>query len=122
MSLSLHKFGSSLKMHDLIFKNLTSFDRKKRVLLAFERFNKDGVFTEKERKFIYLIREVSSANAVLDPPQLFVVKSVDSKTLQERFFCKIKASLYVQNEKKLFLVRFRHSIRIKLFNNLPEPS
>ena len=109
-------------MHDLIFKNLTSFDRKKRVLLAFERFNKDGVFTEKERKFIYLIREVSSANAVLDPPQLFVVKSVDSKTLQERFFCKIKASLYVQNKKKLFLVRFRHSIRIKLFNNLPEPS
>ncbi|MFH1202175.1 MAG: hypothetical protein V1674_04725 [Candidatus Omnitrophota bacterium] len=101
-------------MHDLLFKNLSSFDRKKKVLLAFERFNEAGMLTEKQRKFVYIVKEVKNTDAVLEPPQVYVIKNVDTKNQHERFFCKIKASLYALSEKKLFLIQFAQSIRIVL--------
>lgn len=103
-------------MRDLLFKNLTSNDRKRRVISSSEITDKEGVRSIIRRHFVCMVKEVSSGSIDKPAPYLYVLKEHNSKEHKEKFFCKIKGSVCAINQGKLFLIVFMHSLRIDLLS------
>ena len=101
-------------MRDLLFKNLTSLDRRKKIIASSETVDKQGVRSTIRRHLVCMVRELK--NECLQKPQtcLYVVKEKNTKEQRERFFCKIKGSLFVASKSKLYEIQFMHSLRIIL--------
>ncbi len=107
-------------MRDLLFRNLTSTDRRKKILASSEIFDKAGVRTVVRRHFVYIIKEMPLNTKVKKHPvQLTIIKEKNTKEKQEKFFCKMKNSIYVVSEEKIYFIIFMHSLRICL-SAIPE--
>ena len=102
-------------MRDMIFKNMTSQDRKKRVLWASEVINEDGILTKIHKYLIYIVKEVPKETAhKTERPEVFVIKHRDTKEKTEKFHIKIKGSVYCMTEDRCFFVSFSHTLKIDL--------
>ncbi len=102
-------------MRDLLFRDLTSFDRKRKILASSEIFDKSGVRTIVRRHFIYMVKELPAGTKIAKPiPATFICKERNTKEKTEKFFCRIKSSLYVVSGGKVFFITFMHSLRICL--------
>jgi len=101
-------------MRDLLFKNLTSTDKKRRVISSSEIVDKEGIHSVIHRHFVCMIKEVEGNKVSQPAPSVCVIKEHNTKEQKERFFCKIKGSMYALNNKKLFLILFVHSLKINL--------
>jgi len=102
-------------MRDLLFKNLTSGDKKRRVVSSSEIADKKGIHSVIRRHFICLIKEIGSeANAPKPSPSVQVLRERDTKAKLDRFSCRIKGSLYASSGERLFLILFMHSLKITL--------
>lgn len=102
-------------MRDMVFKNLTSQDKKKRVLWASETINEDGILTKIHKYLIYIVREVKKEEAhKTDKPEIFVVKHRNTKDKTEKFQIKMKGSIYCLAKERCFFVTFCHTLKIDL--------
>lgn len=101
-------------MRDLLFKNLTSSDRKRRIIVSSEIVDRQGVRSSIRRHFIYLIKEIKENSIEKPKPYLYVLKVHNSKEQKERFFCKVKGSICAVHKGKVFLIIFMHSLKIDL--------
>lgn len=101
-------------MRDLLFKNLTSDDKKRKIIVSSEIFDNQGVRTIIRRHFICVVKEIKN-NMVQKPlPSLYVLKEHNSKEQREGFFCRIKGSIYAINNGRLLLILYMHSLKIIL--------
>lgn len=102
-------------MRDLLFKNLTSNDKKRRVLVTSETTEKEGVRSTVHRHFVYIVREVKDKSSVeKHTPYIYVLKERNNKEQREKFFCRMKGRAYVVSKGKLYLILFMHSLKIIL--------
>ena len=111
-------------MRDLLFKNLTSDDKKRKILTSSEIMDKQGVRSIIRRHFICIAREINPAlarkggvkdkNTQRPLPYLYVLKERNTIEQREKFFCRIKGSIYAVSNGRLFLIAFMHSLKIKL--------
>ena len=110
-------------MRDLVFKNLTSSDKRRKMISSCEVIDKPGVHSVIQRHFVCILKEVQKAEDSKPLPYLYVLKEHDTKEHIEKFFCKIKGNVFITNQGKLFLVLFMHSLKICLKGteaNLPK--
>ena len=90
-------------MRDMVFKNLTSQDKRKRVLWASETINEDGILTKIHKYLIYIIKEVKKEDAhKTDKPEIFVLKLRNTREKIERFQVKMKGGIYCVSKEKCF--------------------
>lgn len=101
-------------MRDLLFKNLTSNDKKRKIIASSEIVDRQGVRSIIRRHFVYIIKEVKDNNIDNPLPYLYVLKEHNSLEQREKFFCKIKGSIYAASNSRLFLIIFVHSLKITL--------
>ncbi|MCK9429988.1 MAG: hypothetical protein M0R17_08280 [Candidatus Omnitrophica bacterium] len=101
-------------MRDLLYKNLTSADRSRRVIASSEITDKEGVHSVVRRHFACMVRQVEKADTEKPAPYLYVLKERNTRQKCEHFFCKIKGSLLAVNKGKLFLIVFVHTLSIRL--------
>lgn len=102
-------------MRDILFKNLTSNTKNRKIIASSEVVDKQGVHSVIHRHFVYIVREVQDKNNLIKPsPYLYVLKEHNNKEQKEKFFCRIKGSVYMVKDDKLFLILFMHSLRINL--------
>jgi len=102
-------------MRDMVFKNLTSDDRKKRVLWASETINEDGILTKIHKYLIYIVKEVKKEDIhKTDRPEIFVSKCRDTREKTEKFHIKMKGGIYCITKEKYFYVAFCHTLKIDL--------
>lgn len=101
-------------MRDLLFKNLTSADRKRRIIASSEIVDKQGVRSIIRRHFICTVKEINANEEEKLPPYLYVLKERNIKEQRQKFFCKIKGSIYAILDGRLFLILFMHSLMINL--------
>lgn len=99
-------------MRDLVFKNLTSADRKRKILTSSEVMDNDGVRCVIQRHFICLVKEMRDQETQQPAPYLSVLKERDNRRQTEKFFCRIKGSVLAKNKEKLYLILFVHSLKI----------
>ena len=101
-------------MRDLVFKNLTSNDRKRRVVACSEVVDKGGVRSIVRRHFVCLVREVTDGQAQKPAPFLHIVREKNSLEQKEQFYCRLKGSIFAVSNERLFLITFVHSLKICL--------
>jgi hypothetical protein len=101
-------------MRDLLFKNLTSSDKRRKIITSSEVTEKQGVRTEIHRHFVSIVKEVKDKQLEKPLSYIYVLRARNNKEQKERFFCRIKGSMYLVNNGKLFLVLFMHSLKISL--------
>jgi hypothetical protein len=101
-------------MRDLLFKNLTSEDKRRKIIASSEIVDKDGVRNIIRRHFICLVKEINDNKIERPKPYLYVLKEHNNRDKKERFFCKIKGSVCAVSKGKLFLIVFMHSLSIVL--------
>lgn len=102
-------------MRDMVFKNLTSADKKKRVLWASETINEDGILTRIHKYLIYLIKEIPREEIQKnEKPEIFVTKYRSIKEKCEKLQIKMKGGLYCLSKEKCFHVAYCHTLRIDL--------
>lgn len=101
-------------MRDLLYRNLTSVDRRRKVISSSEISDKEGVHSVVRRHFVWMIKPVDNANLEKPAPYLYALKERNSLEKREHFFCKVKGSLLAVNKEKLFLVIFSHTLSIQL--------
>ncbi|MDD5018905.1 MAG: hypothetical protein PHH75_02405 [Candidatus Omnitrophica bacterium] len=102
-------------MRDMVFKNLTSMDKRKRVLWASETFNEDGILTKIHKYLIYIIKEVPvQEDYQNEKPDVFVLKCRDTREKTEKFHIRMKGGIYCLAKGKCFFVSFCHTLKIDL--------
>jgi hypothetical protein len=101
-------------MRDLLFKNLTSQDKKRRIIASAEIADKQGVRSIIYRHFICILKEIEDHKIERPSPSVYVFKEHNSRQHEEKFFCRVKGSIYAVNQGKLFLILFMHSLKIDL--------
>ncbi|MFH1127819.1 MAG: hypothetical protein V1699_00200, partial [Candidatus Omnitrophota bacterium] len=101
------------KMRDMVFKNLVSGQKKRRIISSSEISEDRGVRSTIHRHFVYVIKEIDKAKTLDKPlPYLYVLKTRNSKERKEKFFCRIKGSIYAQSNGRQLLILFMHSLKI----------
>jgi hypothetical protein len=101
-------------MRDLVFKNLTSQDRRRKVISSSEISDIRGMRTIVRRHFLYTIKEVKNNQVEKPCPYVYILKQRNTLEAREKFFFKLKGSVLAVYKNKLFLVLFMHSLRIDL--------
>jgi len=101
-------------MRDLLFKNLTSNDKKRKILASSEIIDKQGVRSIIRRHFVCLVKEIKDNQIEKPLPYLYVLNERNNREQKEKFFCRIKGSLYAISDGRLFLILFMHSLKIIL--------
>ncbi|RJO63863.1 MAG: hypothetical protein C4540_05955 [Candidatus Omnitrophota bacterium] len=102
-------------MRDLLFKAITSSDKKRKALSSSETYDRQGVRNVIRRHLVCIAREIKDASSVERPlPYMYVLRIINHKEQKEKFFCRIKGSVLLFNSGKLFIVSFMHSLKISI--------
>jgi len=101
-------------MRDLLYKNLTSSDRSRKIITSSEVADKEGIHSVVRRHFSCAVKQAENANAEKQQPYLYVLKERNTKQKREHFFCKIKGSLLAVNNGKLLHILFVHTLSVEL--------
>ncbi|MDI6606480.1 MAG: hypothetical protein QME65_05010 [Candidatus Omnitrophota bacterium] len=101
-------------MRDLLFKDLTSSDKKRRIISSAEIVDKQGVRSIIHRHFVYIVKEITGTHAERPLSSVYVVKKRDTQARKENFFCRVKAGLILANGQRQFLILYTHSLKIRL--------
>ncbi|MDD5060442.1 MAG: hypothetical protein PHY35_04910 [Candidatus Omnitrophica bacterium] len=101
-------------MRNLLYKNLTSLDRGRKIIATSETSDKEGIHSVVHRHFAYIVKPVDDASVERPKPYLYVLKEINTKEKKERFFCKIKGSIIAVNKGQILLVTFIHTLKVRL--------
>lgn len=99
-------------MRDLVFKNMVSGEKRRRIICTSEIVEKEGLTSIIHRHFVYMVKEVEDKKAARPSPYLYVLKEHNDKERKEKFFCRIKGSVNVIKDGKIFLILYMHSLKI----------
>lgn len=101
-------------MRDLLFKNLTSENRRRRIIVSSETAEKEGMRTVINRHFVYVVKEANDGKISRPLSHIYVLKESNSSLHQQRFICRLKGSVYAVDKGRMYLILFMHSLNIKL--------
>lgn len=101
-------------MRALLYKNLTSSDRSRKIITSSEVTDKEGIHSVVRRHFACMVKQPENTDAQKQRPYLYVLKERNTKEKKERFFCKIKGSLLAENKGKLLHILFIHTLSVEL--------
>jgi hypothetical protein len=101
-------------MRDLLFKNLTSPSRGRKIIASSEVADKEGVHSVVRRHFSYIVKPVLAPQVVKPQPYLYVLKERNTKLKREHFFCKVKGSVLAVNQGNFYLILFVHTLSVDL--------
>jgi len=99
-------------MRDLVFKKLTSLERGRKIISSCEILEKQGMRTVIRRRFVCKMIEIKDTAREKPVPQFYLYRISNHLQQQESFFYRTKASIYLKDKGRLFLVLFGHSLKI----------
>jgi len=100
-------------MRDLVFKNLTSPQKNRKILSACEIIDGQGTRSIIRRHFVCIVRQVTQAQ-VPEPARVHILRERNTLDHRERFTCRIKGVVNVAAYNRLFAILYMHSLNISL--------
>ncbi len=119
-------------MREVVFKNLTSAESRKKDILLKEVFERDGVLARTERRSFYFIKDVihlqsddelqkwvnSQGNESERSKRHFhIMKEHNDGLGIDKFICKIFGTFYAVIDRDIYAVAFLHSFKISFVKN-----
>ncbi len=99
-------------MRDLLFKNLTSQDKQRKMISSCEITDIQGLRSIVSRHFVYIIKEARAQEAKEPAANAYIFKYRNTNQQREKFFCKIKGGFCAAHKAKLYLISFIHTLKI----------
>ena len=101
-------------MRDLLFKNLTSTDKRRKIIASSEIAESRGVRSTIRRHLVCMVREVKDDSVDKPVSTIHVLREKNSREQREKFYFRIKGSVFAVSGGKTYLIVFSHSLRICL--------
>lgn len=113
-------------MRELLFKNLTSEDHKKRDLFVQESVEKDGILAMTTRRCLYFVKEIIHIDNPMDLKKIaeakaktdgnkrhfHVLKEHDSNLGIDKLMCKVAGTFYAIVNDYLYCIVFIHIFKV----------
>lgn len=114
-------------MREVIFRELTSIESRKKNIFLKEIFEKDGIVARTERRSFYFIKEVRSLNAEedigvwlnskdaacsLNKRQFHIFKEHSDTLGEDKVICKISGVFYAVVDRKVYTIAFLNSFKV----------
>ncbi|MDO8603458.1 MAG: hypothetical protein Q7O04_06405 [Candidatus Omnitrophota bacterium] len=112
-------------MRELLFKNITSENKKRKDLYVSETFDRDGVTTTTQRHSIYIVGACNKfktlgelaewkkvAGQKANKRHVFIIKRRDNKLHKDTFICDVVGRFYAVTGFDIYSVAFKHSFEI----------
>jgi hypothetical protein len=118
-----------ITMREILYKNLTGIDNKKRDLCIREVVAKDGVLATIERRCIYFVRDrihikdpsnldelrrLKKTENVWKKKHFHILRRHDSSTGEDKLICKVAGTFYAIAGHYVFCIAFVHSFKVDL--------
>jgi len=116
-------------MREIMFKNLTSGDLKKKDIFVREVFEENGIVTRTERRYFYFIKDIHKIKDDEDPniwaskenskPEaktrhFHILKEHNDELGEERLICKVAGTFYAVIGREVYTIAFLHSFKVAL--------
>lgn len=115
-------------MRQVLFKDLTSVNSRKKDIVLQEAFEKDGVLAKTERRSFYFVKEVkrlgSESNMknwleaqhdTQSPPKkhFHIMKEHNEKIGEDKVICKVAGTFYAVSNNNVFTIGFMHCFKVR---------
>ena len=107
-------FHTGLNMRNIIYKKKQSLEHRRKLISICENSEDKECKTYVRKSFVYIVSKAEGMEEIPNPPEIFIKKRFDTKSLVERFSFKVKGSFYLTKERILFKVNFCHTLRINI--------
>ena len=112
-------------MKELLFKDITSEDKKRKDLYVSETIDKDGITTTTQRHSTYILggrnnfktleemanwKKTIGLNA--NKRHIFIIKKRDTKLGKDMFICDIVGRFYAVSGFDIYSIAFKHSFEV----------
>ena len=129
---SFKKYYTGDAMREVVFKNLTSVQSRKKDTLLREVFERDGVVARTERRSFYFIKDVmhlasdeelqrwvTSQEKEAEPVKrhFHILKEHNDGLGEDKLICKITGTFYAVVDKKLYTIAFLHSFKVSFMKS-----
>ena len=117
-------------MREVLFKDLTSVNDKKKDILLREIFQKDGIVATTERRYFYFIKDITPLENGADIEKwieeknkalarskrrhFHILKEHSDEHGEERLVCKVAGTFYAIIGGKIYTVAFLHAFKVIL--------
>ncbi len=114
-------------MREIVYKNLTGSNKKKRDLCIKEVITRDDFMATIERRCLYFVREkvyiddpanldklkvLKHTNDVWKKKHFHILRNHDSRTGEDKMICKVAGTFYAICGHYVFCIAFVHSFKI----------
>lgn len=112
-------------MRELLYKNITSGNKKRRDLYVSETFDKDGITTTTQRHSTYIVGTCNKFKNLEDLMEwkknsgqyagkrhIFIIKKRDTKLNKDMFICDVIGKFYAISGCDIYSVAFKHSFEV----------
>lgn len=115
-------------MREVIFRNLTSSNSRKKDIVLKEVFEKDGVIAKTERRCFYFIRKIDhlSQDSTLDKwvssheggrspntRRFHILKEHNDKVNEDRVICRIEGEFFAVVNMTVYTIGFLHYFKVR---------
>jgi hypothetical protein len=105
-------------MRDLVLRNMTSLEKKRKIISSCEVSTSNGVKTRISRYFICALKNAETQTKdVATTPKIYIYKNHDTTSHCSRFLYKIKGNIFVVNQEQVYVVSYIHSFKLELTPN-----
>lgn len=102
-------------MRDVVYRNITSQDKGRRVMASSEVCQGNGLRTTVVRHFICVIRKAQDrAVGEVFKPRIYIYRYYDTGKQRERFFCRIRDRFCLMLGSQIYQAEFLESVRINV--------
>jgi hypothetical protein len=120
--------NEEVSMREVVFKNLTSINARKKDIFLQEVFERDGVKAKTERRCFYYIKDILTLNSQEDlqewvakqnqsgpitKRQFYIFREHSDSSGEDRILCKILGTFYVVVDSAVYTIAFLHSFRAR---------
>lgn len=115
-------------MREVVYKNLTSLNSRKKDIFLREVFEKDGVIAKTERRCFYYIKDIihldkpddlqkwlssQGGAGALNKRQFYIYKEHSDTLCEDKLLCKVLGSFYAIVDQCIYTIAFLHSFRVR---------
>ena len=102
------------EMRNIIYKKKQSLEHRRKLISICENSEDKECKTYVRKSFVYIVSKVENAEEHPNPPEVFIKKRFDTKSLTERFSFRVKGAFYLKQERSVVKVNFCHTLRINI--------
>ena len=101
-------------MRNLVLRNMTSLEKRRRILSSQEISERDGIRTFIRRNFIFQATETDIQEESPDRTKVYILKYHNSDEQKDKFLFRLKGSIYAVSNDKVYLITYIHSFKLEL--------